>query len=59
MALLSTERSDLASFAAEYASVCLHALSGIPHGVVARGELLPAVAGLARRSSSHLRALFA
>ena len=59
MGLLATERSSMLEMAREYALVCAHALTGVPAGVVPARELLPAVAGLARRSSGYLKqALF-
>jgi 2-polyprenyl-6-methoxyphenol hydroxylase-like FAD-dependent oxidoreductase len=55
LGLLSTHESRPTVMAREYASVCAHALTGLPHGVITLPEVLPAVMGLARRSSRFLR----
>ena len=53
--LLSTQEARLSVMAREYAAVCLHALTGLPQGVVGANEVLPALLGLAKRNVSQLR----
>jgi 2-polyprenyl-6-methoxyphenol hydroxylase-like FAD-dependent oxidoreductase len=55
MGLLSTQESRGSIVAREYASVCLHALMGL--GELDADEMLPAVAGLVRRSAEQMREL--
>ncbi len=55
MGLLSTRESSLAVMAREYAIVCANAVTGLPAGVVRRNEILPAFAGLAKRTAGFAR----
>jgi squalene monooxygenase len=55
LGLLSTHESRPTVMAREYANVCAHALTGLPRGVVGFPEVLPAIMGMARRSSRLLR----
>ncbi len=54
--LLTTHRTAMSSLVREYAQVSFRALQGLRHGVLPVEEIVPALAGIARRNVRYLAA---